>query len=138
MFDKIKGAIRYAQARAALAKGNLGLAKSKIEDAKRLIGTKINQPNLYDLASEIYLALNDKTASSYHLGKAVTQILEYKRLSKFDRGYLLDYCDLLQSEINGNKEKIRWRVDSSEYHLVGNSILSNFPISWRPMSSRSQ
>lgn len=133
MFDSIRGAIRYVRAREALGKGDLALAKSRIEEAKRLLGSRIDKPNVYDInlqAAQIYYKLNDYESAERHLARAEIQVQSNKRLSKPEKDYLLDYCNIFRNDLNDNKKRMVYRVNSSDYNLVRARIRKEFPISW--------
>lgn len=134
MFERVKGAIRCAEARSALGIGNIPLARSKIEEAKRLLGEKLNRASVYYVnitAAEIYSRSGDSEMATAHLNTAESQIKSNKRLPSIDRDYLLDYCHIFRRDINKVNEDAKFRLDASRYASVNDRIRREFPINWR-------
>jgi predicted Zn-dependent protease len=133
MLNSIRGSIRYTGACAALENGNLTLALTEIEEAKRLLGNRLNKPGVYYVnlkAAEIYLRAGYKDKAKYHLEKALEQIYSHTRISSLESQYLLDYCDLFRNDICDLSSEVAFRVNQNEYHLVRERIRKEFPINW--------
>jgi len=134
ILNTVRGTILYARAQEAAARGNIGLAKERIDDARARLGGKLSKPNMFDFhlrAAYIYFKFNDNINARAHIEQATQSIVKYNRLSEIDRSYLLDYCDLLISDIDNTIEVVIQRITEESYMAVTPRFLSDYPIVWK-------
>ena len=129
----LRGARLFAKSGDLIEKGDYVGAKEAIEEARNLLGSNLNKPGMFELhlrAATIHHELGEENSASSAIHLAIRGMMNYNRLSKMDRDYLLDYCDHFLADISRDVGLLRYRVHKSDYPRVSKRYRQEYPLAW--------
>jgi len=129
LIDAVRAALLFSASRSHLVNGEYGKAADKIELSKTFFGSRLNRSTLfyvYIRAGHIFLKNGQLTKSTENTLQAIDSINRNKHLKDIDRGYLLDFCDVLLSDASGGGQKISYRVHPDDYGKVTKRYLLEY------------
>jgi hypothetical protein len=129
LIDAVRAALLFSSSRSHLVKGEYEKAAEEIELSKKFFGSRIDRSTLfyvYIRAGQIFLKNGQLVKSVENTLQAIYSINRNKYLNDVDRGYLLDFCDVLLSDANGGGQKISYRVHPDDYGKVTKRYLREY------------
>lgn len=108
----VEATLRYVQAGDALDRGDYDRGRAHIDEAIRLLGAKAEKPALFYVhmrAAMLQEKLGRFHDALQHVDRAMNLIEAHSRLRQPDRLYLLDFCDVVRSEMTGKPAQLRLR-----------------------------
>jgi hypothetical protein len=122
-FRNIKAAFLYTAAGSASERGEYDVAFRKIERARNLLGDKIFKSNLFQFdlrEANILRKLGKSEKAIERINEAKRKISDIHNLSELDRQYLLQYCEVIEKNVDNSGSYIDAKFP--EEHLPGVSV----------------
>jgi hypothetical protein len=132
IIQEIRSALHYVRAGDCFDRKAYLKAREHIDRALDLAGPKLANASLFQFflrGGMIEKKLGNTAAALRHIESASEQIDRRRKLSATDRSYLLDYCDVLASEVVGSPPPAL-RLKADQYLDVTPRFRGLYPLEW--------